>query len=138
MMMVRCYLAASAIEGLGVFTHASIKKGHLVWRYDPRFDVSYFKDDLATVPAHFREFLERYTYSHPTDADMVVLDCDEGRFMNHAKAPNIDMSTPHRGVATRDIHAGEELTCDYGQFTAGKVAFQPPRHRVGPVATAAE
>lgn len=134
MMMVRCYLAPSAIEGLGVFTHVDIKKGGLIWLFDPRFDVSYFKDDLASVPAHFRDFLERYTYDHPTDPDMIVLDCDEGRFMNHSATPNVDLTNPSRGVATRFIPAGEELTCDYATFTVGDIAFQPPRHRVSPLA----
>ncbi|GKY88233.1 SET domain-containing protein [Sinisalibacter aestuarii] len=134
MMMVRCYLAPSAIEGLGVFTHVDIRQGSLVWLYDSRFDTSYFRDDLATVPAHFREFLERYTYDHPTDPDMVVLDCDEGRFMNHAALPNVDLTDPLRGVAARQIRAGEELTCDYATFTTGAIAFQPPRHRVAPLA----
>lgn len=130
MMMVRCYLAPSALEGLGVFTHVDITKGALVWLFDPRFDVSYFKDDLATVPAHFREFLERYTYDHPTDPDRIVLDCDEGRFMNHSATPNVDLTNPIRGVATRAILAGEELTCDYATFTTGAIEFQPPRHKV--------
>lgn len=134
MMMVRCYLAPSAIEGLGVFSHVDIPARALVWLYDPRFDVSYFRDDLATVPAHFREFLERYTYDHPSDPDMVVLDCDEGRFMNHAGKPNVDLTDPFRGVAARPIRAGEELTCDYATFTTGAIAFQPSRHRVSPVA----
>jgi len=134
MMMVRCYLAPSAIEGLGVHSHVDIRKGDLVWLFDPRFDVSYFKDDLTRVPAHFREFLERYTYDHPTDPEMVVLDCDEGRFMNHAAAPTIDLTNPSRGVATRAIRAGEELTCDYASFTVGAIRFQPSRHRVGAMA----
>jgi uncharacterized protein len=132
MMMVRCFLAPSANEGLGVFTHVDIRKGALVWLYDSRFDTSYFRDDLATVPAHFREFLERYAYDHPTDPEMVVLDCDEGRFMNHAATPNVDLSDPMRGVAARLIRAGEELTCDCAASSAKAVAFLPPRRRVGP------
>lgn len=130
MMMVRSYLAPSAIEGLGVFTDVDIRAGGLVWLYDPRFDTSYFRDDVATAPAHFREFLERYSHDHPTDPEMVVLDCDEGRFMNHAAAPNVDLTKPMRGLASRPIRAGEELTCDYAAFNAGPIRFQPSRHRV--------
>ena len=131
MMMVRCYLGPSSIEGLGVFTKVDIRKGGLIWIHDDRFDVSYFKEDMNTVPRHFREFLERYTYEHPSDPDRIVLDCDEGRFMNHSDTPNMDLSNPNRGIATRDIAAGEELTCDYRQFTIGSVEFQPSRHQVG-------
>ncbi|SDI89592.1 SET domain-containing protein [Lutimaribacter saemankumensis] len=138
MMMMRAYLAPSSIEGLGVFSHGPIRKGELVWLYDPRFDVSYFREELDSLPAHFREFLERYTYDHPTDPDRIVLDCDEGRFMNHSDMPNVDLSDPARGTATRDIAAGEELTCDYRQFCADGVFFQPSRHRVGMEILAAE
>jgi len=131
MMMVRSYLGPSEIEGLGVFCHTNIRKRQLVWLYDPRFDVSYMLSDVARAPKHFREFIERYTYPHPEDRERVVLDCDEGRFMNHSEQANVDLSDPTRGVAVRDIPAGVELTCDYRQFIDGAVEMQPPRHRVG-------
>lgn len=137
-MMVRAYLAPSAIEGLGVFSHEPIRKGQLVWLFDPRFDVCFFKDDLAAAPVHFQEFLDRYCYDHPTDPDRIVLDCDEGRFMNHADLPNVDLSNPSRGVATCGIPAGTELTCDYNQFCPAGVQLQPSRHRIGAMAFAAE
>ncbi|WP_319825566.1 SET domain-containing protein [Thalassovita sp.] len=124
MMMVRCYLGPSQIEGLGVFSHVNIRKGALVWLFDPRFDSSFFTEDRDHVPAHFREFLDRHTFQHPTDPERIVLECDEGRFMNHADLPNVDMTNPARGVALRDIAAGEELTRDYTQFAA-----QPRRPR---------
>ena len=131
MMMVRCYLGPSLIEGLGVFTARPIKKGALVWLYDPRFDTSYFLEEVEKAPSHFREFLERYTYEHPTDPDRVVLDCDEGRFMNHSEGANVDLTDPARGIATRNIAADEELTCDYAHFTQGMLVFQPSRHHIG-------
>lgn len=131
MMMVRSYLGPSMIEGLGIFAHADIKRGQLVWLYDARFDVSYDLEEIRRAPKHFQEFIDRYTYPDPTDPDRVVLDCDEGRFMNHADAPNIDLSNPARGIAVCDIPAGTELTCDYGQFMTGTFDLQPSRHRVG-------
>ena len=131
MMMVRSYLAASSIEGLGVHAVEAIRKGQLVWRFEPEFDTSFFLEDVARTPRHFQEFIERYTYPHPTDRDRVVLDCDEGRFMNHSEDPSIDMSDPLRGIARRDIAAGEEITCDYRQFEVTPEGFQPSRHKVG-------
>ena len=131
MMMVRSYLAPSAIEGLGVFSVSDIRKGSLVWLYNPDFDVRYLADEIARQPKHFREYMERYTYPDPEDRDFVVLDCDEGRFMNHADQPNVDLSDAKRGVATCDIPAGVELTCDYRQFMGADVTMQPPRNRVG-------
>ena len=132
MMMVRCYLGPSAIEGLGVFAASDIRKGAVVRLFDDRFDTAYEKEELARVPSHFRDFLERYTYEHPRDPDYLVLDCDEGRFMNHAALPNVEIGKT-RGVATRDIRAGEELTCDYATFSNGIVVLHPSRHRIGQV-----
>lgn len=127
MMLVRSYLAPSAIEGLGVFAAEPIKKGELVWRFDRRFDQVIPKDAVAAAPGHVREFLERYSYDFHEDPAFVVLDADEGRYMNHADAPNVDLADPEIGVAVRDIAAGEELTCDYACFTIGAIEFQPSR-----------
>lgn len=132
MMIVRCYLAPSSIEGLGVFSADPIKKGDVVWRFDPLLDQMIPEEVVATQPPHVREFLERYGYPHHERPGIWVLDADEGRFMNHADAPNLDFSVPEIGVALIDIPAGVELTCDYADFTIGEVIHQPPRHRVAP------
>lgn len=110
MIMVRCSLAPSASGGLGVFTEVDIRKGELVWLFDPRYDSCYFRDDRAGMPARFREMLDSYGFDHPTDPEMIVLDCDEGRFIAPSPSPNLDMSNPVRGVAAYAIAAGEELT----------------------------
>ena len=133
MMTVRCYLAPSAIEGLGVFTANHISHGELVWKFDPEFDQIFSTDYIKGQPGHVKEFLERYTYAHPSDPRLVVLDSDEGRYMNHSERPNIDFSDPEVGVALRDISAGEELICDYRQFTIGPLVHQGPRHRLSPI-----
>ena len=130
MMTVRCYLAPSAIEGLGVFAAEPIARGDIVWRFDPEFDRAIERGAIEDASEQTREFMERYTYDHPTDPDYVILDADEGRFMNHSGTPNLDFSYPDRGVARCDIAADEELTCDYNAFNDGPVVFQPPRHRV--------
>ena len=130
MMKVRCYLGPSVIEGLGVYTSEPIARGTIIWRFEPDFDQVFRADFPVSQPDHIREFLERYTYVHPWDASLIVLDADEGRFMNHSESPNTDFSDGEVGIALRDIAAGEELTCDYAQFTIGDVVHQPPRHHV--------
>ena len=129
MMMVRCFIGPSALDGMGVFTDTDIPAGRLVWVFDSRFDLTYDRDELDRVPRHFREFLERYTYDHPSDPDRVVLDSDEGRYMNHSEDPNVEMSEAFRGVARRFIPAGAELTCACRRFTQGALVFDGPRHR---------
>ncbi|RFB05564.1 SET domain-containing protein [Parvularcula marina] len=130
MMLVPCYLAPSSIEGLGVYSTQPILKGDIVWAFDDRFDRLIPKDEIASAPEHLRIFFERYCYDMPNSPDCLALDADEGRFMNHADLPNLDFSSPDRGIALRDIPAGEELTCDYREFTVGEVVFLGPRHHV--------
>lgn len=131
MMLIRCYLAPSTIEGLGVFTSEPIAKGDPVWRFDERFDRMIAKPDVETATPHVREFIERYGYDMPGWPEHLALDADEGRFMNHSDAPNLDFRAPDVGYALRDIAAGEELTCDYREFTIGELVMQGARHRVG-------
>lgn len=117
MMLVPTYVAPSAIEGVGVFAAEDIPAGTLIWQLDPDFDRLIPQIALAEAPSHFREFVERYTYPHPDDPTLAVLEVDNGRFMNHDTiVPNTDFSIPTRGVALRDIAKGEELTCNYAEF----------------------
>lgn len=134
MMTVRCYLAPSAIEGLGVFCHEPVAKGDVVWRFDPRFDQMIPRAAVELADPVMREFLERYGYDHPDHPDHLMLDADEGRFMNHTETPNLDFRGADAGIALRDIPAGEELTCDYREFTLGALVMQPPRHKVAAAA----
>jgi uncharacterized protein len=133
---MRCYLAPSEIEGLGVYSTVDIKKGDIVWKHDPLLDLSIPVSHMEASPEHVREFLDRYTYDHPTQPGMLVLDGDEGRFMNHSLTPNLDFSSKDSGIALTDIPAGTELTCNYGDFIKGMVHMQPPRHKVNGAAQA--
>tara|TARA_R110002126_G_scaffold20441_6_gene75598 strand:- start:1207 stop:1674 length:468 start_codon:yes stop_codon:yes gene_type:complete len=135
MMTVRCYLAPSRIEGLGVYTSVAIPRGTEVWRYNSDFDLSYPIAKIAAAPDHIREFMDRYTYVNPFDPSQVILDADEARFMNHSDTPNVDFSSDISGRALRDIAVDEELTCDYACFTVGEISFQPPRHKTNGSAT---
>lgn len=130
MMTVRCYLAPSQIEGLGVFCHDDIRQGQNVWRHHPLLDQRLPVGVLDEVEPHVREFLERYSYPDWDDLDYIILETDEGRFMNHADEPNLDFSDQVRGIARWDIPAGTELTCHYSTFTIGEIQMQPPRHLV--------
>lgn len=129
MIMVRCELAPSDTGELGLFSLVDIRKGALVWLFDARFDNCYFREDLAGVPGPFRALVERYGFDHPSDSDLVVMDCDEGRFMAHDETPNIDLSGRLRGVAARGIHAGEELTTNHAAIGRGQMRIGSPARR---------
>lgn len=120
MLLVPTYVAPSAIEGLGLFAAAAIPKGTVVWRFDPLLDLIFPEHALAAYPAGTQAFLRRYGYRQKGTSGYRVLDGDNGRFMNHSAEANTD-NGGETSFACRDIAAGEEITCDYGEFIEGFV-----------------
>ena len=116
MMLVPTYVAASDVEGVGVFASDPIKKGTLIWRYEPEFDRLVPAAWLSSQPEMMQDFLKKYAYPAQHDPEMLVIEIDNGRFMNHTLEPNTDFTKVVEGYATRDIGAGEELLCNYAEF----------------------
>lgn len=119
MLLVNTYIAASSIEGVGVFAARPIAAGEIIWRPDPDFDMLVSMEKYASAPSHLRELLDRYAYPSPVKPGYLVYETDNGRFMNHSEMPNTDFSRLGEGTALRDIAAGEEITCDYREFYEG-------------------
>ena len=128
MMLIPTYLAPSSIEGLGVYTRVAIAKGEPVWQMDSRFDRLIPVADVEAAPEEMRIFLDRYGYPCMTDPSFIVLDVDDGRYMNHTETPNCDFRDAEVGYALRDIAVGEELTCDYREFLRAEPVHQGPRN----------
>ena len=124
MLLVRTYVAQSAIEGVGVFAAEPIARGTPVWRLEPTLDRLIPVETWRNAAPVLKELLDRYAYPSADHPGHIVYDFDNGRFMNHADQPNTDFSADVGGVAARDIVAGEELTCDYGEFY-GSFEFLP-------------
>jgi len=117
MLRVRTYLAASPIDGIGLFAAEPIPRGTIVWKLDERFDRAY---DLHDIPADDRllhDMLARYGY-RISEAPVVILCGDDARFMNHSAVANTD-EIGEMTIAVRDIPTGEEITCDYAKFDYG-------------------
>lgn len=119
MMLVRTYLAPSRIEGVGLFAAEPIAAGAWIWRLEPDFDRLLPNAEVGGLPALLQEFVERYSYPYPHDPAQLIVEMDNGRFMNHSEKPNTVFSDPDRGFALVDIAADEELTCNYGEFDPG-------------------
>ena len=116
MMQVNTYVAASQIEGVGVFTAEPITKGQVVWSFDPMFDVLIPEADYENARPLVKDFLDKYAYPSPDKPGYLVYETDNGRFMNHIEKPNLDFSEEGGAKALRDIAPGEELTCNYADF----------------------
>jgi SET domain-containing protein len=127
MMIVPTYVGPSEIEGVGIFAAAPIKAGDPVWILEDKFDLLMPAGELAALPELQRQFVERYGYPHMTRPGMIVLEFDNGRFMNHSDTPNTDFRNAEMAWATCDIAAGEEITCNYAEFDPS-FEMQPGRH----------
>ncbi|MCX7303146.1 MAG: SET domain-containing protein-lysine N-methyltransferase [Hyphomicrobiales bacterium] len=132
MLLVSTYVAASDIEGVGVFAAEPIAKGALIWRLNPDFDRLVPADSYDALPETMKELIDRYAYPSPDKPGYLVYEVDNGRFMNHSDAPNTDFSQYGGGFALADIAKGQELTCDYSQFHEGfELLLSPDSHAVG-------
>jgi SET domain-containing protein len=116
MLLISTYLASSRIEGLGVFAGETVTQGTLIWSLNPRFDLFIDESELGDYPPHMQEFIARYSYPHLERPGVLVLDSDNGRFMNHSLSPNTDFRIFDKGYALIDIASGDELTCNYHEF----------------------
>lgn len=116
MMLVKCYAAPSDIHGLGVFAAQHIARGEVVWQLRAGFDLVISAEEVSTWPEHIQHFAAVYGYPHLEIPGHVVIDMDEGRFMNHTLSPNTDFTQFDRGIAIADIAPGEEITCNYFEF----------------------
>jgi hypothetical protein len=116
MMLIPTYVAPSTIEGVGVFAAEDVSEGALIWQLAPGLDRLIRKDEIGDLPPLFQSFAERYGYPYPHDPGVLIVELDNGRFMNHSEHPNTRFDDPDAGFAVRRIRAGEELTCNYSEF----------------------
>ena len=115
MFLVRTSLRPSRIHGYGVFAEDPIRAGQVVWQFDPRVDLCIPVSALTDFPAAMQEHLRTYAYTEIHDGVKVMVLCaDNAKYVNHSSHPNlIDNPEGTLETATRDIPAGEELTCNY-------------------------
>lgn len=124
MLLIRTRLGVSEIDGIGLFADEDIRKGTLIWRFDPAIDQRFSEDMLSTLSQGAREQIQKYSYREK-HSGLYVLCGDDARFFNHSTDPNCfdiyeDAASPNDAhdvtIALRDIRRGEELTCDYSLF----------------------
>ncbi len=120
--------------GLGVFATRRIPRGTIVWMRD-ELDHCLPLDRVRSLPLAYRKILDRYGF---LDADGNRILCwDFGRFVNHSCNPNVLPTAWRFEIAARTIHAGEQITNDYGTLNLERgfrclCGAADCRHRVRP------
>jgi SET domain-containing protein len=125
MMLIQTAIRNSAIEGVGLFATSFIPAGAIIWKLDERFDLVYPEATVASFPPDMQDYFTRYGYPHMERHGFIVLELDNGRFMNHSEAPNTNFTRPDVGWTIADIHEGEEVTCNYYEFDRSFRGFAP-------------
>ncbi len=119
MLLVRASVRPSATHGLGCFTDERIRRGQVVWVFDPRIDIRILLTEVPALPKPAQDFWAKYGYVEIQEGRKIVTLCgDHAKHFNHSDRPNLIAGGPNldADVAAHDIEAGDELTCDYYTF----------------------
>ena len=120
MLKVKTSIRLSPIHGLGLFAAETIRKGQLIWTYDPDQDSKVSADESAQFTESRKATLHHFAYR--SDQGYWILCGDGALFINHSDEPNCerlfhDPEFPNSREpvtrAMRDIKPGEELTTRY-------------------------
>lgn len=96
---------------MGVFATAFIPKGTILWVLD-ELDLVLSPAEVLALPGLLRPVVE--TWSYVDGLGRYVFCWDHGRYMNHSCEPSSRGIGETVEIAVRDIHPGEQLTCEYG------------------------
>ena len=114
MLLIKTYLDKSPIHGIGVFADEFIKKGTLVWKFNPLIDIILTPEQRQKLPEVTRDFINYISVPYPFGADNYCLSLDNAQYMNHSDDPNMGPDAKKGGdIALRDIPKGAEMTVDY-------------------------
>jgi hypothetical protein len=120
MLQVRTYVGPSKLHGLGLFAAEDIEKDAIIWRFTPGVDSVLTQEQVDALSPVERDAVLHFAYKWE---GQYFYCADGAKYMNHAGADantgNGELDADQWGgptIATRAIAAGEELTCDYGDF----------------------
>ena len=123
---IHLILRPSPIQGIGVFTLTSIKKGEKIPLSNAN-DARIIQDsELARLPKAYYQY-------HVPDVEgnwwgPINYHCMSiGWYLNHSKTPNLDVSSNFTPMRT--IRKSEELTIDYSYWNFDWVKAKRRRHR---------
>ncbi len=97
--------------GYGVVATNFIPAGTITWVLD-KLDREFSPTEFQSMEPIYQNILDTYTFRN--NNGNFVLCWDNGRYVNHSFNSNCLTTAYDFEIAIRDIHAGEQLTDDYG------------------------
>ena len=120
MLTVPTYLDRSPLHGIGLFASGFLPMGTVVWEFNSLTDLRYSPDqwlelEVMLSPCSFKN-LRSHSYK---EKGFIFLCMDNSRFMNHSlEVANVCQDSVHdRMLVTRDVDKGEELLCNYLEYS---------------------
>jgi hypothetical protein len=116
MFIVKTYIDISDINGKGVFAGENIKKGKVVWVFNPNIDICLPKNKFKYLS---KEMQEKILKISSTKNNFFIIPTDNDKYSNHSSTANLiedinDINSFSRClIACKDIFVGEELTQNY-------------------------
>src|SRR5665213_2412897 len=90
MFLIKVEVRESAIDGKGVFTLQEIKKGDVIWKFDPTHDKFLLPAEFKALDDVSKEALLPVAYlSRVTNRWVYPPENDPARFTNHSKENNL-------------------------------------------------
>lgn len=120
MLTIKTYIKESLVDGIGLFATYQISKGDLVWQYHPDVDLTFSEERWAQMQKSLSPWsydsLRNYSYK---ENGQYIVCLDQAQFMNHSDLNfNVGNSKDLKKMyALRDIEAGEELLCNYFDYS---------------------
>lgn len=116
MLVVETYLSMVEGKGIGLFTESFIPRGAAYWVRDTTFDKLIPTEEFKGYTDMAKAFIRNYGFQE--QSGMWYLCIDNARFVNHDANPNTFNHFTENGellkcTAIKDIHADEEILCDY-------------------------
>lgn len=117
MMHSAAHPGMSRVAGTGIFALREIPLGTAVW--GPCGNCHIWRlEDLERIDSGISSWIEEYGYSLMNES--VVVPCGGAHLINHSCEASVLDAGLTAGIAVRDIHVGEEITCDYRSFVYDK------------------
>ena len=119
MLLIRTEIRPSKIHGFGCFSLENVRKGQVIWKFDPRIDTRFEISELHTLPDAIKEFVKTYGYVEIINGKKVITFCgDNAKYVNHSETPN-GITSPENyelEIAGVDINIGDEITSNYCSY----------------------
>ncbi|HRQ90788.1 MAG TPA: SET domain-containing protein [Bacteroidia bacterium] len=119
MLLVNASKGRSAIHGFGLIAGEPIRRGTIILRHRPGFDLELTDEQVAALSPISRFQVLHYGCRDASQSRHFV-PSDDGRFINHSEFPNSGPlpdgegpSPPWSVAALHNIAPGEEITLDY-------------------------